>query len=107
MVILYHSHKGFSRVFYLFGKNLRQKNNRKIFQKSVDKSNVIDYNQPCCSGKRLMRQTSGRLAQLVEHPLDVREVTGSSPVSSTKSPETKFQDFLLAKTQHLAFGSIR
>ena len=26
----------------------------------------------------------GRLAQLVEHPLDVREVTGSSPVSSTK-----------------------
>ena len=25
----------------------------------------------------------GRLAQLVEHPLDVREVTGSSPVSST------------------------
>ena len=27
---------------------------------------------------------SGRLAQLVEHPLDVREVTGSSPVSSTK-----------------------
>ncbi len=28
----------------------------------------------------------GRLAQLVEHPLDVREVTGSSPVSSTRSP---------------------
>ena len=26
----------------------------------------------------------GRLAQLVEHPLDVREVTGSSPVSSTR-----------------------
>ena len=27
----------------------------------------------------------GRLAQLVEHPLDVREVTGSSPVSSTRA----------------------
>ena len=29
----------------------------------------------------------GRLAQLVEHPLDVREVTGSSPVSSTRLAE--------------------
>ena len=28
--------------------------------------------------------TSGRLAQLVEHLLDVQEVTGSSPVPSTK-----------------------
>ena len=27
---------------------------------------------------------SGRLAQLVEHLLDVQEVTGSSPVPSTK-----------------------
>ena len=27
--------------------------------------------------------TSGRLAQLVEHLLDVQEVTGSSPVPST------------------------
>ena len=30
------------------------------------------------------RFSEGRLAQLVEHPLDVREVTGSSPVSSTR-----------------------
>ena len=28
----------------------------------------------------------GRLAQLVAHPLDVREVTSSSLVSSTKKP---------------------
>ena len=28
--------------------------------------------------------TYGRLAQLVEHLLDVQEVTGSSPVPSTK-----------------------
>ena len=31
----------------------------------------------------------GRLAQLVEHLLDVQEVTGSSPVPSTTSPQTK------------------
>ena len=30
---------------------------------------------------------SGRLAQLVEHLLDVQEVTGSSPVPSTRTPE--------------------
>ena len=30
-------------------------------------------------------RTSGRLAQLVEHLLDVQEVTGSSPVPSTKT----------------------
>ena len=28
----------------------------------------------------------GRLAQLVEHPLDVRKVAGSSPTSSTIHP---------------------
>ena len=31
--------------------------------------------------------TYGRLAQLVEHLLDVQEVTGSSPVPSTTSPD--------------------
>lgn len=35
----------------------------------------------------------GRLAQLVEHLLDVQEVTGSSPVPSTK------------KTRNESFGS--
>ncbi len=29
----------------------------------------------------------GRLAQLVEHPLDVRKVAGSSPTSSTNGPQ--------------------
>ena len=39
----------------------------------------------------------GRLAQLVEHLLDVQEVTGSSPVPSTTNPQTKrFGDFLFA-----------
>ena len=33
--------------------------------------------------------TYGRLAQLVEHLLDVQEVTGSSPVPSTTSPQTE------------------
>ena len=36
----------------------------------------------------------GRLAQLVEHLLDVQEVTGSSPVPSTTNPQTnRFGDF--------------
>ena len=33
-----------------------------------------------------MPMKNGRLAQLVAHPLDVREVTSSSLVSSTKKP---------------------
>ena len=38
----------------------------------------------------------GRLAQLVEHLLDVQEVTGSSPVPSTTNPQTKrFGDFFV------------
>ena len=38
---------------------------------------------------------SGRLAQLVEHLLDVQEVTGSSPVPSTKTkPEVTGPGFL-------------
>ena len=31
----------------------------------------------------IIQPASGRLAQLVEHPLDVRKVAGSSPTSST------------------------
>ena len=40
----------------------------------------------------------GRLAQLVEHPLDVREVTGSSPVSSTKERHDLFVSFFFSST---------
>ncbi len=43
----------------------------------VDKLSVSSVKYPL--------PTDGRLAQLVAHPLDVREVTGSSPVSSTKA----------------------
>ncbi len=42
----------------------------------------------------------GRLAQLVEHPLDVREVTGSSPVSSTK----KFLGILMISRNFFALS---
>ena len=38
------------------------------------------HNRAACSAHT---RTSGRLAQLVEHLLDVQEVTGSSPVPST------------------------
>ena len=39
--------------------------------------------------------TYGRLAQLVEHLLDVQEVTGSSPVpSTTKILRLSSEDFL-------------
>ena len=37
----------------------------------------------------------GRLAQLVEHLLDVQEVTGSSPVPSTTSPDHSVWGFFV------------
>ena len=36
-----------------------------------------------------MTPAFGRLAQLVEHPLDVRKVAGSSPTSSTRRVDQK------------------
>ena len=39
--------------------------------------------------------TYGRLAQLVEHLLDVQEVTGSSPVPSTTSPDHSVWGFFV------------
>ena len=44
------------------------------FRKALDKGEFFRYNDSCF----------GRLAQLVEHALDVRRVSGSSPLSSTK-----------------------
>ena len=42
----------------------------------------------------------GRLAQLVEHSLDVRRVSGSSPLTSTKSPgASAFGFFIIRKTR--------
>ena len=51
----------------------------------------------------------GRLAQLVEHLLDVQEVTGSSPVPSTKrKPLTKVRGFLLRlPLSHVRAGRYR
>ena len=47
----------------------------------------------------------GRLAQLVEHLLDVQEVTGSSPVPSTKrKPLTKVRGFRLVDGTGLEQG---
>ena len=45
-----------------------------IIEKGLDNLREVRYNNLRC----------GRLAQLVAHPLDVREVTSSSLVSSTK-----------------------
>ena len=44
----------------------------------LDKRGFILYNDA--------RSANGRLAQLVEHSLDVRRVSGSSPLTSTKKP---------------------
>lgn len=58
----------------------RRKKNQSFFKKTkktVDKCSASIYTNHCSD-------EHGRLAQLVEHPLDVREVTGSSPVSSTR-----------------------
>ena len=41
----------------------------------------------------------GRLAQLVEHLLDVQEVTGSSPVPSTTSPDHSVWGFFVVAVQ--------
>ncbi len=53
-----------------------------FFEKALDIGEEIRYN-----GNRSAEGTPiyGRLAQLVEHPLDVRRVSGSSPLSSTKA----------------------
>ena len=48
-----------------------------------------------------MHHALGRLAQLVEHALDVRRVSGSSPLSSTiheKSELNEFGFFLFIST---------
>lgn len=61
---------------------IRRKENRTEFpgvsKKGVDKPHNIGYNNP----------VAGRLAQLVEHALDVRRVSGSSPLSSTRNKST-------------------
>ncbi len=44
--------------------------------------------------------TFGRLAQLVEHLLDVQEVTGSSPVPSTKTRASDFGQGLFSCVIH-------
>ena len=49
--------------------------------------------------------TSGRLAQLVEHLLDVQEVTGSSPVPSTKcKPLTKVRGFFVVSAANIRWS---
>ena len=45
----------------------------------------------------------GRLAQLVAHPLDVREVTSSSLVSSTKESTLKSVDSFFLSTKNSSF----
>ena len=71
----------------------RRKENRNFFEKKY-----------CFFGRVMVLYQSrhdateyGRLAQLVEHLLDVQEVTGSSPVPSTKrKPLTKVSGFFVA-----------
>ena len=51
--------------------------------------------------KPIAAQTEyGRLAQLVEHLLDVQEVTGSSPVPSTKTRASDFGQRLFCCVIH-------
>ena len=51
--------------------------------------------------------TQGRLAQLVEHLLDVQEVTGSSPVPSTTSPDHSVWGFFVVAAQDLNRAALR
>ena len=50
----------------------------------------------------LTKHINGRLAQLVAHPLDVREVTGSSPVTTTKS--SRFRTVLRSEEAITSFA---
>ena len=53
----------------------------------LDISARIVYNNPC--------SLYGRLAQLVEHPLDVRAVEGSSPPASTTYAKSRLNSGFL------------
>lgn len=64
----------FTRRLLLLQKKINK--TAKTLHKSIDKTGFVSYNDQCC-------QTNGRLAQLVEHSLDVRVVSGSSPLTST------------------------
>lgn len=56
----------------------------------------VDFSAGFCYNSK--RFESARLAQLVEHPLDVGRVTGSNPVSRTIPPvDLDHPDFLLEK----------
>ena len=58
-----------------------------FLQISLDKRIGFGYNRSCS------KSTYGQLAQLVEHPLDVRRVSGSSPLlSTTKETSFVYQD---------------
>ena len=50
---------------------------------NVDILKLKQYNYPTARNS-LLKANCGRLAQLVEHSLDVRRVSGSSPLTSTK-----------------------
>ena len=54
---------------------------------------------PCA----IIMSAFGRLAQLVEHPLDVRKVAGSSPTSSTIHPASSEAGFSSFVGEKLAF----
>ena len=51
------------------------------------------FRRPRYNGKA---KRDGRLAQLVAHPLDVREVTSSSLVSSTTNSSLKSEEFFFS-----------
>ena len=59
------------------------------FRKALDKGEFFRYNDSCF----------GRLAQLVEHALDVRRVSGSSPLSSTKTKTIHPDGFFLYRLE--------
>ena len=66
-----------------------------IFEKSLAFWHRIWYYNLADFGKT----EYGRLAQLVEHLLDVQEVTGSSPVPSTTSPDHSVWGFFVVIRQ--------
>ena len=64
-------------------------------QKKIDKLTLPSYNYSCF----------GRLAQLGEHPLDVRKVTGPSPVAPTISKRSNLPEAILGDFSFIIWSS--
>ena len=79
------SHRGLKKPFSIFAPF------RSFLKKKEMSKIMLDILEERIYNEQAFRD--GRLAQLVAHPLDVREVTSSSLVSSTMNSSPKGEEF--------------